>query len=466
MAKETISPQAFYSDHPPDRIIGVECEYNIQEAPSNSHISLDSYISGWALRRAGLLLHQEYNTSSYLNNGGRIYVDVGHLEYATAECLGPKQAAAADLAGILLMQDIVTASQRPYQGLYRFTGTTITKSDGTTKNETSGTHENYLIPRAVSEGDLIDRWLPGYLATRLFAMTGTVSDTFEFSQKINGIGGSPIDRSLDRRISRGKKPMIIIPSQSSDQGTIGSNNWARVEVRFSDAPIFPLASFLRLGATSLVLRLVEHPHFFNKKLSSNVELADPLLAARIFSKDLTLTKTVKTQDDKSVSLKNIQEAYVLGAIKLSQEVELPKDENEALDLWIKFCTDLSDIHPDRLEYGDMHKHFDFAARHLYLGRRSLQPISHSSQTVVQQNLIWDRILPSGGGLLFRAAQTERVITAADIQARKYTAPNTRAKIRSDVINSTDKEYKVLNWSTLIGRRSVNIVLADSYQTKL
>lgn len=465
---DRVVPKDFLGERPPDRIIGVECEYNLQNRlPNRSSytpaIDLSHYMSAEVLKRVGLKSH-----GSFLSNGGKIYEDCGNLlEYGTPECLGPKQASAADLAGILILKDAITASKVPHNGLYRLTGSSVVTSKNPPSNKTSGTHENYLLPRAISNNSTIERLLPGYLATRLFAMSGMVSNSYQFSQKVEGIGGAPAERNLSRRTIHGQKPMFIIPSADADQDTIGNKLWSRVEVRFADAPISPRANFMRLAITSLIIRLAEHPDLIDPHLFEFVELNDPVSAAKGFSKDLSLKTTVETKAHKTVGLINIQEAYAQSVSKLSQKVQLPDDELQALDLWQEFCDDLKLANPVEADYGRLLKQYDFAARHFYLmSKHKPDSITSQNPQAVQESLVWDRVLPNGGGLTFWNRVNDPIIDPSSINDLKHIPPRTRARLRGAIIRSAHPFYKVKSWSILQDNANGLHILPDSYQASI
>src|SRR3954467_1806402 len=98
-----------------DRIAGIETEYGCLVGAEVAHPNGDA----WPVRvknhlfrkmRAGVIdLHyRDYEeppgNGGFLLNGGRIYLDMGHLEYAFPECRQLRDAVAYDLAGDQLLQ--------------------------------------------------------------------------------------------------------------------------------------------------------------------------------------------------------------------------------------------------------------------------------------------------------------------------------------------------------------------------
>ncbi|MEO7364377.1 MAG: proteasome accessory factor PafA2 family protein [Candidatus Saccharimonadales bacterium] len=459
MAEHVVTPEDFMSVSPPARMIGIECEYNLQ----TDGLGARSYVTADIIRSAGIKSH-----GSYLGNGGKLYVDVGdHPEYDTPECLGPRQVTIYKHAGVLVMQDIIGASNLPHRGLYLHAGTTIRRPGNITTTKTSGTHKNYLAPRQVTNSELIDRLLPGHLATRMYAMGGKVGERYEYSQKAQGIGGTAITRLVNRRTDHGNKPMVMIPPSGDDIDTIGNADWARVEVRLADPVMSPVGEFMDTATTSLVLRLIEHPHLISPHLAEAVELAEPAQAAKIFSRDLHWKAAVTTVTGKQASWLSVQRAYAEAVAMLPEFIELPEDELDAIDRWVEFCDLAALAEPLEAEYGVLANQYDFAARHSYLAKKvGIASIRCDNPNAVQRSLLWDRITPTGGSLLYWQHQPNPIYTNEEVQTAKSTAPPTRALIRASVINGNDSDNRVSTWAHVARMKQPNIVLADSYETNI
>jgi hypothetical protein len=349
MLERPVIADDFLSDTPPERIMGVECEYFLQpHRLSPGSPALQKYIRAGALNTLGIA-----HCEGWLDNGPRLHIDVGHIEYATPECLGPKQTAAADFAGIKKLGAIVVASGEPSGGLYRTSGTTIMRPEGEIQSVTKGTHENYLTSREVTESEYFKAVLPSHLATRTYAMSGGIVKRFVRSQKVSGIGGHPIAVTKTRRTDEGRKPMIMIPNYNDDKDVIGVDDLARVEVRFADPVMSPLGRFLSLAATSAVLRLIEHPELFDANALDYIELADPVLAAKAYSEDLRGTGTMLTLKGKRVTAGDIQEQLATQFQKLSEVIELPADELEAIPIWHDYNSAHQQSRFDRGEYAGL-----------------------------------------------------------------------------------------------------------------
>ena len=101
-----------------NRIFGLETEYGLlvhQDRPDHSpawfaHKLRDHIFN---VQRRGLLdLHHRGHdeppgNGGFLTNAGRMYLDMGHLEYASPECNSLMDAVASDRAGDLVLQQAI-----------------------------------------------------------------------------------------------------------------------------------------------------------------------------------------------------------------------------------------------------------------------------------------------------------------------------------------------------------------------
>ena len=102
-------------------------------------------------------------------NGGRVYVDHAHPEYSAPETTDPFEAVRYDHAGDLIMQAATERARKQ-------TGTPIAlhRNNVDGKGSCWGTHENYMMARAVPF-DLVTRLMTLHFVTRqIYAGSGRV----------------------------------------------------------------------------------------------------------------------------------------------------------------------------------------------------------------------------------------------------------------------------------------------------
>lgn len=424
-------------ESPPERIIGTESECNLQVKPG---LKPNVYISNDAIKNAGFM-----NKGSFLDNGCRLYQDVGgHLEISTAESQGPRQAVAADRAGILALSRIVCASGLEHSGLHRHAGTF--KND---KGRTSGFHENYLVSRQTTHNRKLRAFFPSYLASRIYGYNGIIGiNGYQLSQKLKDIGGIPISSDMNRRTAAGDKPMILIPDEDDDRDTIGASDLARFEIRFADPGFSPTARYLTFGATSLAIRLGENEDKIDLTELVESSFKRPLEAARSIDTDLSFTRTHETKSGKKITALDFQEILATSAAQLSTSIELPKDEQGVIDLWLQACDDLRASDISKGIYVGLTCLMDFAVRYRYIStRRRPDQIVSSDMETVSLNLILDRILPEAG-LKFWNQLPSPYVNLEEVEQLVYEPPNTRAKIRSNFIREMSGEIEKLDWANI------------------
>ena len=135
-----------------NRIFGLETEYGLlvhQDRPEHSptwfaHKLRDHIFN---VQRRGLLdLHHRGHdeppgNGGFLTNAGRIYLDMGHVEYASPECHSLMDAVATDRAGDRMLQ-------RAIEDLGWADQVSLIKNNIDHETDaTFGSHENYLVTR-------------------------------------------------------------------------------------------------------------------------------------------------------------------------------------------------------------------------------------------------------------------------------------------------------------------------------
>ena len=108
-----------------------------------------------------------------LTNGARLYVDHAHPEYSSPEVLTPREGIVWDRAGEVVMARAVDrlAAAPPGINLYK------NNTDG--KGASYGTHENFLLDRAVEFSDVVAALVPALvlgLVLSLILLGGDDSD--------------------------------------------------------------------------------------------------------------------------------------------------------------------------------------------------------------------------------------------------------------------------------------------------
>ena len=244
--------------------------------------------------------------------------------------------------------------------MHRYSGSIINE-----KRFTSGYHENFLVPSIASDSNFFRSIMSSHFASRIWCGAGTIGENgFEVFQKVSGIGGDPISYGLERQTDHGNKPMALIRSYSDDRSVLGNNSeWTRLEVRFADPGFSFVNRYLSLAATSSVIRLAEYSDLANIKYLLDHSFKNPLEAAKEFNTDLTFSKTALTKNGRKISALDYQEILASACLELSDIIDLPQEEVNAIMQWLDICDSLRNTDLYNSEYGGLENILDLVARH-------------------------------------------------------------------------------------------------------
>lgn len=396
----------FFSDKPPERIIGSECEYTVQGiknlvgdiTPPNLYCSPKAVAAAGYTFAATEVFNEDDDPALFLDNGGKLYTDIKKfVEYCTPESYGPREATDTDMAGILVVRRVVTASGFEHRGVSRRTGYAHTNT-----NYTTGYHENYLIPRQLCNREYLYKLLPTFLATKVWGGNGAVGPGYELSQKYRGIGDTVVTETKNQnRTTEGKKPMVFLrDTDNYDIDVNPAEQWARCEVRFADANISPLQTYIGFAATSLVLRLCEHDSFISTRLEDAM-LSDPVASAREIAEDPTLTTLADNHGGDNLTAIDIQKRFLVDIQRMASYIKLPKSELDAINVWEDWLNVLTAIQLRETDWSALSGQLDVAAKYSYLARaQSITTHGISSENIraVRADLLWEQVLPEGFGL--------------------------------------------------------------------
>ncbi len=429
------------------RIVGTEVEYGLY-APGEA---AEAVAERLATAVACELERGPGHLGGYLPNGGRLYVDVGtHPEYATPECPTLADAVAHELAGEALVATVVTRAAA--DGI--IPSTRLNKRVVDSAGHAWGAHENYLAPRALTEGELV-RGLSSHLATRtVWSGAGMVRrdqrdrrrSRFVVGQKAWHLGQIAGQASLDNR--------ALVSTR--DEPHADGGRWRRVHVTCADANVAPWAIWMRLGTTSLVLRLIEQG-----LVPDDLALADPLLAARLTASDPTCRRTVELADGRRWRPSQLQAELASRCRALADLGGVPADEEAVLGAWEQTCVDL-DADPARLV-----DRADWAAKLALLERyRERATATWWDDRLARLDLLWDDLDPAVGlGLAQRRKGLLRpVVEESEVAAAAVTPPGTRARLRGRFVAAArHRTPAAVSWGRL-RLWDTEVHLPDPYAT--
>jgi len=379
----------------------------------------------------------EYNRllNKLLPNGGRLYVDGAHPDYATPECTNPRALMAFERAGHRVPADCLRALAQARGGekflLYK------NNTDG--KGNSYGYHENYLLARSVPFDQIARMLLPFLVTRQIYAGAGKVGAE-------NQTG--PTDYQISQRAdffeclidlnTMVKRPII----NTRDEPHADPAKYRRLHVIVGDANMAELSTYLKLGTTAIVLEMLEASAEF-----PNLDLEDPIRAIKEVSRDLDMKGTLKLADGRVTSAIGIQRAYLKTAMDFYACHELTQITKDVLVRWEEAL--------DKLERDPMLlvRELDWVAKRQmirsYMERRGC---GWNDPRVLLLDLQYHDVRPERGlyYTLERSNLVDRLLQDSEIAEAEHKAPaNTRAYFRGNCLKKFPREVYAASWTSVL-----------------
>ncbi|MGZ4132566.1 MAG: depupylase/deamidase Dop [Actinomycetota bacterium] len=373
-----------------------------------------------------------------LPNGARYYVDHAHPEYSTPECLSPRDLVIHDKAGERIVerslevvaQEMPTA---PTLSLYK------NNSDG--KGNSYGTHENYLVDRAVPFGDIVRDLTPFFVSRQVFTGAGKVGvesqwedrsrTVYQLSQRADFF---ETEVGLETTL---KRPII----NTRDEPHADPERYRRLHVIVGDANLCEVAQFLKLGTTALVLKMIEDAFL------PDLTLVNPVSAIKSVSHDVTLQVPVELTDGRKLTAVQLQWEYLELARKYVDREDDTPDNREVVDRWEATLAALED------DPMSLVRQLDWVAKQRILeGYRERDGLAWNDPKLRAIDLQYHDVRRDKGlyHRLERAGKVERLTTDEEVERAIMTPPeDTRAYFRGRCIGKFPDAIAAASWDSLI-----------------
>ncbi len=453
-----------------DRIAGIETEYGCLVSGDGAHPNGDASpvrVKNYLFRkmRAGVIdLHyRDYEeppgNGGFLLNGGRIYLDMGHLEYASPECRQLRDVVAYDLAGDQLLQsalDSLGASES-----VSFIKNNVDHHTGAT----FGCHENYLMRREAQFTPPALGALLAFLATRqLFTGAGRVGQAnplaFDFEVPSS-------EETIDFQLSQRADHIVNDIYQwvqfnraiinARDEPLADYRRYRRLHLLIGDSNMSPFANALKIGTTACILGLLEAG-----LLPNDLTLLDAVQATRDISRDPTRRWLVELEDGRTIGALDVQwQLHALAARHLAGR----DDETDwLLDSW-SYTLDALPNKPEALIGG-----VDWISKEFLLREfMAAENLTWHDPWLQSLDLEYHNINPARG-LFFGLEPAKRIGEWNNLVRQKdvtHTPPaDTRAAGRARAVAAFRKERRpyVINWDSIACESHDFLVMSDPFQT--
>lgn len=414
------------------RIFGLETEFGVTCAFEGHRRLTPDEVARYLFRK---VVSWGRSSNVFLRNGSRLYLDVGsHPEYATPECDDVRQLVIHDRAGERILEGLAADAER------RLTEEGIAGEVFLFKNNTDsagnsyGCHENYLVSRAGEFGRLSDVLIPFLVSRQLVTGAGKVIQTprgaiYSLSQRAEHIWEGVSSATTRSR------PII----NTRDEPHSDAEKYRRLHVIVGDSSMSEATTMLKVGATDLVLRLIEAG-----VPTRDLTLENPIRAIREISHDLTGRRTVRLASGRTASALDIQSDYLERVRTFVDGGGLDADgpradavarsAKQVIDLWERA---LRAVETDDLSL--VEREIDWVIKLRLLQRyMSKSGLPLESPRIARLDLAYHDVNRDRGlyNLLARRGMVERLSTDIEVfEATVIPPQTTRAKLRGDFVKA-------------------------------
>ncbi len=452
-----------------NRVVGIETEYGclVTGDPVHGPDAWPARVKNHLFKKAKAgvidLHYRDYEeppgNGGFLLNGGRLYIDMGHLEYSSPECLTVRDSVAYDLAGDMLLQSSLDALGVSEE--VSFIKNNIDHHTGAT----FGCHENYLMKRELQFSPRLLGTLLSFLATRqLFTGAGRVGQASPLAFDFDPPQGSgAVEFQLSQRADHIVNDIYqwvqfnraIINAR--DEPLADYRKYRRLHLLIGDSNMSPFATALKVGTTALILTLLEEGN-----LPDDVILHDAVLATRQISHEGTGRAVIMLEDGRTRSALDIQQEFLAHAQRVLGGID--EETDWILDRWT-FTLNALGTKPELLLGG-----VDWISKKWMLDSfRESEGLSWNDPWLQSLDLEYHNINPAKG--LFFALTPAKAIGEFNDRARRLdalrTAPaDTRAHGRGlavSLFQGRQLPY-VINWDSISLENGDYLPMPDPFHT--
>jgi proteasome accessory factor A len=410
------------------RIFGLENEYGVTCTFRGQRRLSPDEVARYLFRR---VVSWGRSSNVFLRNGARLYLDVGsHPEYATPECDNVVDLVAHDKAGERILEGLLVDADRRLReegiagDIYLF------KNNTDSAGNSYGCHENYLVGRHGEFGRLADILIPFLVTRQIICGAGKVLQTPRGAVYCVSQRAEHIWEGVSSATTR-SRPII----NTRDEPHADAERFRRLHVIVGDSNMSETTMLLKVGATDLVLRMVEAGVVLR-----DMTLDNPIRAIREVSHDMTGRSRVRLANGREMSALEIQYEYLTRARDFTDRNGLDTISGRVLEMWERAL--------GAIESGDLDKiarEIDWVTKYQLIERyRAKHDLPLSAPRIAQLDLAYHDVHRGRGlyYLLQRTGAVDRVVRDLDVFEAKSVPPQTtRAKLRGEFIRRAQEKRR-------------------------
>jgi proteasome accessory factor A len=371
------------------------------------------------------------SSNVFLRNGARLYLDVGsHPEYATPECDNVVDLVTHDKAGERILEGLLVDADRRLReegiagDIYLF------KNNTDSAGNSYGCHENYLVGRHGEFGRLADILIPFLVTRQIICGAGKVLQTPRGAVYCVSQRAEHIWEGVSSATTR-SRPII----NTRDEPHADAERFRRLHVIVGDSNMSETTMLLKVGATDLVLRMVEAGVVLR-----DMTLDNPIRAIREVSHDMTGRSRVRLANGREMSALEIQYEYLSRARDFTDANGLDPISKRVLEMWERALSSIEEGNLDKIA-----REIDWVTKYQLIERyRVKHDLPLSAPRVAQLDLAYHDVHRGRGlyYLLQRNGAVDRVTRDLDIfEAKSIPPQTTRAKLRGEFIRRAQEKRR-------------------------
>ncbi|MFM7684910.1 MAG: Pup--protein ligase [Actinomycetota bacterium] len=409
------------------RIYGLENEYGVTCTLRGQRRLSPDEVARYLFRK---VVSWGRSSNVFLQNGARLYLDVGsHPEYATPECDSLYEMLVHDKAGERILETLVRSAEQRLREEGIRGEVYLFKNNTDSAGNSYGCHENYLVERDGDFGRFTDVLIPFLVSRQVYAGAGKVLQTARGAMYCVSQRAEHIWEGVSSATTR-SRPII----NTRDEPHADAERFRRLHVIVGDSNMSEYATFLKTGATSILLRMLEEDATPWRDLS----LENPIRAIREISHDMTCRRRVRLANGRELTAVELQSEYLERALKFAKKRGLGPEEQQALEMWEHVMTHLEN---DPLK---LKTEVDWVIKyHLIEAFRERHDLPLTNPRVALVDLAYHDVTRRRSlyYLMERRGQVDRLVADEAIERAMSTPPQTtRARLRGAFIKRA-KERK-------------------------
>ncbi|KOT50848.1 MULTISPECIES: Pup--protein ligase [Streptomyces] len=411
------------------RIFGLENEYGVTCTFRGQRRLSPDEVARYLFRR---VVSWGRSSNVFLRNGARLYLDVGsHPEYATPECDNVTELVTHDKAGERILEGLLVDAERRLHEEGIAGDVYLFKNNTDSAGNSYGCHENYLVARHGEFSRLADILIPFLVTRQLLCGAGKVLQTPRGAVYCVSQRAEHIWEGVSSATTR-SRPII----NTRDEPHADAERYRRLHVIVGDSNMSETTMLLKVGATDLVLRMIEAG-----TVMRDLTLENPIRAIREVSHDITGQRKVRLASGREASALEVQQEYYEKAVDFCERRGIRTGMVErVLELWGRTLEAVREQDLDRID-----TEIDWVMKYKLIERyRAKNNITMSHPRVAQIDLAYHDIHRRRGlyYLLERKGQAARICNDLKIFEGKSVPPQTtRARLRGDFIRRAQEQRR-------------------------